>query len=165
MEVLKKSKFILRLGNVANKRGVYLYKWRIPNFIVDLLVMMPMFLCSIQMLIVCFNIGPRLKEISSCIYLMLGISSILAIYICLAAKNDMIIATLDHLQEMVTLSKSFLWIGILIHLKPFVHFGLKSKLCSLFKWFSALYLNDLFERVQKLGTIIRYIILIETIIR
>lgn len=109
MEVLKKSKFTLRLGNLSNKRGFYLHKWRIPNLIVDSIFLLPMFVCALQMLIVCFNIGPRLKEISSSIYLMLGISSILAIYVCLAAKNDVIIQTLDHLQEMVTLRKILLF--------------------------------------------------------
>lgn len=105
MEVLKKAKVALRLVNLASKNGVYLSKWRIPNAIIDLLLLLPMSICTVQMVIFCFKTGPSLKEISSSIYLILGISSILAFYICLAANNDLIIATLDHLQEMVTLSK------------------------------------------------------------
>lgn len=65
-----------------------------------------MFICTIQMAIYCIHIGFRLKEISSSIYLILGITSVLAIYICLASKNDLIIATLDHLQEMIERSKT-----------------------------------------------------------
>lgn len=105
MEVLKKCKLALRLGNLSNKNGFYLFIWKVPNFIVDTFLLLPMTICSIQMLIFCYNIGPNLKEISSAIYLGLGILSIAAMYICLAAENDLIITTLEHLQGMVTLSK------------------------------------------------------------
>lgn len=105
MEVLKRCKLALRLGNLSNKRGFYLFNWKVSNFIVDFFLLLPMSICVIQMLIFCSEIGPNLKEISSSIYLGLGILSIGAMYISLAAKNDLIIETLDHLQEMVNLSK------------------------------------------------------------
>lgn len=105
MEVLKKCKVALRLGNLSNKNGFYFFAWKIPNFIVDLFLLLPMSVCSIQMLVYCCKIGPILNKVSSSIYLCLGISSIVAMYICLACKNELIITTLDHLQGMVTLSE------------------------------------------------------------
>lgn len=105
MEVLKKCKLALQLGNLSNKRGFYLFNWKVPNFIVDLFLILPMSICTIQMFIFCSKIGPNLKGISSSIYLVLGILSICAMYICLAVENDLIIETLDHLQKMVNLSK------------------------------------------------------------
>lgn len=105
MEVLKKCKLALRLGNLSNKNGFRLFKRKISNFIVDLILLLPMSICTIQMLIFCSEIGFVLKEISSSIYLGLGIISIMSMYICLAIKNDLIISTMDHLQEMVNLSK------------------------------------------------------------
>lgn len=113
MEVLKRSKFILRLANLSNKRGFHLYKWRIPNVIVDSILLLPMSVCCLQMLIFCIKIGPSLRDISSSIYLCLGIVSLCAMYICLAVNNDLITATLDHLQDMVTLSKIHLKFSIL----------------------------------------------------
>lgn len=108
MEVLKGSKFALRLGNLSNKNGFYLFGWRIPNFIVDFFLLLPMSICSVQLLMVCFNKGFNdLKDISNAIYLCLGIFSICSMYICLAANNDLIIATLDHLQDMMTLSEIY----------------------------------------------------------
>lgn len=35
----------------------------------------------------------------------LGIGSISAMYVCLAANNNLIISTLDHLQAMIALSE------------------------------------------------------------
>lgn len=64
-----------------------------------------MMICSLQMVIHCCYIGMKLKEISSATYLCLGIASISAMYICLAAKNNLIIGTLEHLQGMVDLRK------------------------------------------------------------
>lgn len=105
MEVLKKCKLLLRIANLSNKNGFRLFAWKVPNFIVDLIFLLPMSICVMQMALFCFGIGLVLKEISSSIYLSLGIISIMAMYICLAAENDLIIATLDHLQEMVTMSE------------------------------------------------------------
>lgn len=107
MEVLKTTKFALRLGNLSNKNGFHLHKWRIPNIIVNLLFMLPMFICCIQMAIFCYHFSDNLKIISSAIYLGLGIMSVCGMYACLALNNDLIIDTLEHLQSMVSQSKHF----------------------------------------------------------
>lgn len=127
MEVLKSCKLAMRLGNLSRKNGCHLWKWRIPNYIIDLILLLPMTICSVQMVIFCCNNANTLKTISNATYLWygiismlkddqiidrtiefiysLGIGSISAMYVCLAANNNLIISTLDHLQAMIALSK------------------------------------------------------------
>lgn len=101
MEVLKYSRFALKLANLSNNHGFYLLKWRIPNIIIDLIFLLPMSICLIQMVIFCCNSGNSIKSISSATYLGLGIFSVCSMYTCLAINNELIIDTLNHLQKMV----------------------------------------------------------------
>lgn len=71
MEVLKSCKLAMRLGNLSRRNGFHLWKWRIPNFIIDLILLLPMAICSIQMVIFCYNNATTLKTISNATYLWL----------------------------------------------------------------------------------------------
>lgn len=74
---------------------------RIPNWLIDSILLSPMAICTIQMIVFCFVHGTPLASLSDAIYLSLGIFSIVSIYVCLAIKNDLLISTIDHLQETV----------------------------------------------------------------
>lgn len=105
MEVLKFSKFALRLANLSNKQQFQLFKWQIPNILIDLVFLLPMSICLLQMISFCCSTGNNIKSISSATYLGLGIASVCAMYICLANNNHLIIETLDHLQQVISRSK------------------------------------------------------------
>lgn len=105
MEVLKYNRFVMRLVNLSNKSGFHLSNYRIPNVCINLLLMCPMSVCSMQMMLFCCQSETELKSVFSAIYLCLGILSILAMHICLAINNDLIIDTVDHLQQIVARSK------------------------------------------------------------
>lgn len=101
MQVLKRCQFFMQIANLCNKKNLYLFGFRVPGVIVNFAFSLPMSFCFVWMLIYCYALEFELKKISSAIYLDLGIFSILAIYICMAAKNNLIIKTVDHLQAIV----------------------------------------------------------------
>lgn len=111
MEVLNFSKFALRLANLSNKQQFKWFKWQIPNSLIDFVFLLPMSICLLQMVSFCCRTGNSIKSISSAIYLVLGIASVCAMYVCLAINNNLIIDTLDHLQLVINRSKCFDWLG------------------------------------------------------
>lgn len=106
MEVLKSCKRISFFANLFNKNGIQVFGYRIPNWFIDSILLLPMTVCSIQMIVYCCLFGTSLKSISSAVYLCLGISSIALMHICWAIENDLSISTVDHLQRTVEQRKS-----------------------------------------------------------
>lgn len=101
MKVLKFFEKVSFFANLCNKNGIYVLGVRIPNWLIDSILLSPMAICTIQMIIYCYVDGTTLVSISSAIYLSLGIFSIVSMYICFAIKNDLLIITIDQLQETV----------------------------------------------------------------
>lgn len=101
MKVLKLFEKLSFFANLCNKNGIYVSGVRIPNWLIDTILLSPMTICTIQMIVFCFVHGTTLVSISVAVYLSLGIFSIVSMYICFAIKNDLLIITIDHLQETV----------------------------------------------------------------
>lgn len=101
MKVLKLFEKVLFFVNLCNKNGIYVLGIRIPNWLIDSIMLSPMAICTIQMIVFCYINGTTLVSISSAVYLSLGIFSIVSMYICFAIQNDLLIITIDHIQETV----------------------------------------------------------------
>lgn len=102
MKVLKFFEKVSFFANLCNKNGITVSGvGRIPNWIIDSILLSSLTICTIQMIIFCLVHGTTLVSISSAIYLILAFFSIVSMYICFAIKNDLLIITIDHLQETV----------------------------------------------------------------
>lgn len=103
IEVLSALRPMLKLTNLYNKNGVHLKynknPFKIPDSYVICLISLPaVYLASLYLWFVLdekFN----LKTISTSLGFAIGLLQMTLAYISLALKTDLIISTIDHLQE------------------------------------------------------------------
>lgn len=87
LQVLSGLRLLLKFTNLYNKNGVCIRSARIPNFFVFCMVLMPAFL--FVLLLMWISVEEKF-----------GFQYIIA-YISLAMRTDLIVSTVDQLQEHV----------------------------------------------------------------
>lgn len=107
IEVLSSLLVILKLTNLYNKNGVS-FKFnrisdsvKIPNFCLFCLISLPTLYLSSLFVWIIFEEKFDLKLISTSVAVLIGTSQITIAYISLAMKTDLVVSTVDHLQEVV----------------------------------------------------------------
>lgn len=107
VEVLSGLRLILKLTNLYNKHGVYIGSVKIPNILVFFLVMLPVIWHAFLLLWAVVDEKFDLKLISNSLAVTIGNIQTTLAYVSLAMETDLVISTVDHLQEVVEKSELF----------------------------------------------------------
>lgn len=106
-DVLNGCRTILKFTNLYNTNGFYIGAYRIPDFLVYSLLVLPMICEVILEIWFCFDENFNLETTSNTMQMAIGATQMASVYISLASKTDSIVEIIDHLQKVVTESNEF----------------------------------------------------------
>lgn len=100
--VLDGCRLALKLSNLYNQNGVYIRTFKIPNVVISTLILLPTmyYIASLEFWF-CIDERFNMKSISSTLCNMIAIIQMAFVYFSLAMKSDLIIETMNHLQDVV----------------------------------------------------------------
>lgn len=105
IEVLSSLRLLFKILNLYNKDSIYIGSVKIPDFFVFCLIALPTFhLCSLCLWIA-IEKNFDLKLTSASLAGSIAHLQITSSYISLAMKTDLIVSTIDYLQDAVVRSK------------------------------------------------------------
>lgn len=128
LEVLGGCKLPLKLTNLYNKNGVHIGALKIPKFLIFILISLPTIYIAPLQIWYCFDERFNLKATSNTLLSIVALIHMGFVYLWLTMKSELIVETIDHLQDVVNKSK----------------YAINSR-CSLFKLY--LYLFELSLRM------------------
>lgn len=105
IEMLSKSRQLLRLMNLGQKTQFQIGRMKIPNFVMFTLLSAPLCYSIVTESITAYEIGLNFKEGSSGFLILLGTVQMMLIYFCLVSDNQTIIEMMDLIEGVVNRSK------------------------------------------------------------
>lgn len=104
-KVLTGNRLALKLSNLYNENSLRFGSQIISDKLYFALLLLPgTFVCS-SMLYRCYELGFDFTKISSIIDLLIGTFQMMLVFAFLAAQKDVLIRTIDQLQQMISGSK------------------------------------------------------------
>lgn len=104
VEVLSASRYILKLDNLYNKGDLYIYSQKVPNYLIPVamhLFMIGFLICELWF---CYDEDFVLHTVSPALALSFASVQIVAMNSTLLWKRDLMMFTIDDLQNTVTRS-------------------------------------------------------------
>lgn len=105
VEVLSDLRYILKLTNLYNKYGVYIGSVRIPDSVIFFMISLPSSYMCLLFFWAAVEEHFDMEKISGSLACTIGMLQPTIAYISLAVKTDLVISTIDHLQQVVEKSK------------------------------------------------------------
>lgn len=106
--VLDGCRLALKYTNLYNKKDLQIFGRRIPNFLIHTFILIPMIYTNFLQMWFCIDEKFNLKSISSTLGNLMSLTHMSLIYVSLAVKSNLIIETLDNLQDLVDKSNNIL---------------------------------------------------------
>lgn len=99
--VLNSFRLLLKYLNLYNKDSVHIGNVRVPDIFIFCLISLPTFYFITLIIWFCIDEHFNMNEISISLAAAVGFLQITLVYIWLTAKKDLLISTIDHLQDFV----------------------------------------------------------------
>lgn len=104
IEVLGGCRLPLKLTNLYNKNGVHIGSLKIPNFFIFIFISLPAIYTAPLQIWYCFDEGFNLRTTSNTLLSIIALIQTGLVYFWLTVKSELMIETIDHLQNIVNKS-------------------------------------------------------------
>ena len=108
IRVLSTSRYILKLSNLYNKDGIFIGTYKIPNFVCPVVMVIIKVTYASLELWLCIDESFDLSLVSPALVYCCSTIQSLLIYTSLFLQRDLVMSTIDNLQNTVTRSNYIL---------------------------------------------------------
>lgn len=107
IKVLSECRKLLKLMNLCVKPEMRLCSFKIPHFVIFIVLSIPLCYSVAMHTWAAFEIGKNLKKVATVLLTIAGTLQMQMNYFCLQIKNQHIIHAVDRIQDVVDRSKLF----------------------------------------------------------